>query len=80
MAVNNDNEDKVLSGVEADIIESHKLDTLEVLDSIENKLDMASGSLEFAIENSNNSGFFLAVNDHIKTAMKLLDSLRASDK
>lgn len=70
--------DKVpeLKAVHQDIIQTDELTRLQTLDSIEDKLDMASGTLQFAIEHSENKAFFSGINEHIKQAMSLLDKLR----
>lgn len=80
----------VLSGVERDIIATDKnknltcvcIDNIEaeklnLMDEIESQLEMVGGTLDFAIDSStNNKGFYIGLNHHIKNITAMLDKLR----
>jgi len=65
-----------MTPVHLDIIQTDELMRQNTLDEVENKLDMASGTLQFAIEHSENKAFFSGINEHIKQALSLLEKIR----
>lgn len=74
-----------LSETDQDIIASDEInklavlncnEQLNVLDQVEDKLEILDGTLEFAIENADNKGFYLGLQDNIKAVANLLNKLR----
>lgn len=65
-----------LRKVHLDIIQTDELERLDTLDKIEDKLDMASGSLQFAMDNTNHKAFYKSINEHINQALLMLQKLR----
>lgn len=47
-----------------------------IVDEIENKLSMVSGSLGFAMHHADNKDFYASMDHHIKSVHALLEQLR----
>lgn len=65
-----------LKAVHLDILHTDEIAKQTALDEIEDKLDMASGILQYAEDHAENKAFFSGINEHIKQAVKLLDKVR----
>ena len=65
-----------ITAVHLDIIETDEINRQNTIDEVENKLDMASGILEYATQHSENKAFFSGINEHIKQALSLLEKIR----